>query len=284
MKSKQQKIVREALGWAAMLAGCAAYSCGAAVFLVPNGIVTGGITGLATFIYLLCDQFPVGLGSILLNIPVLVLGFVFVGKKISIQFIPTVFCLGVMTQLFSLVPPVTDDPLIATVSGGLLCGVGSGLFVRNGFGGGTELLGRVIAKGLRSQNVPACVGICDGSIVLLSSVLGCFERVFYGLASVWVTAMASAFVAFGLKRTKLCLVISDKGTEIAEALIAGSKNGITMLRGVGMYTNSEHQVLMSCMYSRQIVFLKKTIKSIDRNAFVVVAESSEVLGRGFREL
>ena len=284
MKEKGQ-ILRAASGWGAMFAGCAIYSFGASVFLVPNSIVTGGLTGLATLIHILWERIPVGICSIVLNIPVLILGFIFAGKKCTFKFIPTTIFLGVTTDLFSLVPSVTDDMIMAAVCGGLLCGAGSGLFIRNGFGGGTELLGRVIAKITKTQNIPLWVGICDGAIVLAGAVaLVSFEKAFYGLATVFLSTKTSGLVTFGLKRSKLCIVISDKGTEIAEALIAGSERGVTMLRGMGMYTSSEHQILLSCIYSRQIVFLKNTIKKIDGNAFVIVTEANEVLGKGFHEL
>ena len=274
-----------ASGWCAMFAGCAIYSFGASVFLVPNSIVTGGLTGLATLIHILWERIPVGICSIVLNIPVLILGFIFAGKKCTFKFIPTVIFLGVTTDLFSLVPSVTDDMIMATVCGGLLCGAGSGLFIRNGFGGGTELLGRVIAKITKTQNIPLWVGICDGAIVLAgAAALVSFEKAFYGLATVFLCTKTSGFVTFGLKRSKLCIVISDKGGEIASALIAGSKRGITMLRGVGMYTSNEHQLLLTCIYSRQIVFLKETVRRIDGSAFVIVTESSEVLGKGFGQL
>ena len=284
MKEKGQ-ILREASGWGAMLAGCAIYCFGASVFLVPNRIVTGGMTGLATLIHILWERIPVGTCSVMLNIPVLILGFIFAGKKCTFNFIPTVVFLGLLTDLFSLVPPLTDNMLMAAVCGGFLCGAGSGLLIRNGFGGGTELLGRVIAKITKTQNIPLWVGICDGAIVLAGAVaLVSFEKAFYGLATVFLSTKTSGFVTFGLKRSKLCIVISDKGTEIAEALIAGSECGVTMLRGMGMYTSSEHQILLSCIYSRQIVFLKNTIKKIDGNAFVIVTEANEVLGKGFHEL
>ena len=158
--------MRAASGWGAMLAGCAIYSFGASVFLVPNSIVTGGLTGLATLIHILWERVPVGMCSILLNIPVLILGFIFAGKQCTYNFIPTVVFLGLLTDLFSLVPPITGNMLMAAVCGGFLCGAGSGLFLRNGFGGGTELLGRVIAKITKTQNIPLWVGICDGTIVL----------------------------------------------------------------------------------------------------------------------
>ena len=106
-----------ASGWCAMFAGCAIYSFGASVFLVPNSIVTGGLTGLATLIHILWERIPVGICSIVLNIPVLILGFIFAGKKCTFKFIPTVIFLGVTTDLFSLVPPVTDDMIMAAVTG-----------------------------------------------------------------------------------------------------------------------------------------------------------------------
>ncbi len=283
--TEKGQLLRVATGWGAMLAGCAIFSFGASVFLVPNDIVTGGMTELATLIHILWERVPVGVCSILLNIPVLILGFLFAGKKYTLNFIPSVVFLGLSTDLFSLVPPITDDMIMAAVCGGLLCGAGSGLLIRNGFGGGTELLGRVIANIIKTQNISLWVGICDGAIVLAgAAALVSFKKAFYGIATVFLSTKTSGFVTFGLKRSKLCIVISDKGKDIASELIAGSKRGITMLRGVGMYTSNEHQLLLTCIYRNQIKFLKETVRRIDGSAFVIVTESSEVLGKGFGQL
>ena len=279
------KIRDEVIGWLGMLVGCCLYALGTMMFVAPCGIVSGGITGLATLVHLLDDRIPIGMASIVLNIPVFILGLIFVGKKCSINFVFTIVFLGVITDLFGFVPKITENILIASVCGGILCGLGSGLFLRNGFNAGTELLGRIMSKIIKTQNVPLCVGVCDAFIVLLGFItFRDFNTFFYAIVVVFFCAKTSGVVSFGLKSSKLCYVISDKGEEIAKALIAGSKRGITMLRGVGMYTADEHQILMTCIYNRQIVFLKKTIKEIDENAFVVVTPASEVHGKGFSKL
>lgn len=286
MKLIKQAVKREIGAWIAMLAGSVLYAFGTAVFLAPNGIVAGGISSLATVFHLLNEKIPIGLMSTVLNIPILILGFIFVGKKCSIHFIFTFVALGIATDLWSLVPTLmTEDLLMVAVCGGIVQGIGSGLFLRNSFNGGTELLGRVVAKIAKTRNIPLCVGICDAAIVLLGAIVfRDLQNVFYALVAVFCCMKTSGLVTFGLQKSKLCIVISDKGTEIAEALIAGSERGVTMLRGMGMYTSSEHQILLSCIYSRQIVFLKNTIKKIDGNAFVIVTEANKVLGKGFHEL
>lgn len=282
----KQGVKREVGAWGAMLVGCIINSFGTAVFLSPNRIVAGGISNLATVFQLISGKIPIGLMSIVLNIPILILGFIFVGKKCSIHFIFTFIALGIAVDLWSFIPPLkTEDLLLVAVCGGIIQGIGSGLLLRNNFNAGTELLGRVIAKIAKVRNIPLCVGICDAVVVLLGAIVfRDLQKIFYALIAVFCCMKTSEFVTFGLKRSKLCIVISDKGKEIASALIAGSNRGVTMLRGVGMYTSNEHQLLLTCIWSRQIIFLKETVRRIDSSAFVIVTESSEVLGNGFSNL
>lgn len=287
MKEKDKRALKTYLKeFLLMVVGCVLYAAGTVMFVAPNGIVAGGITGLATLINLLNEKIPIGLISIALNVPVLLIGWRTVGTKFAVNFIWTFVVLGLVISGFELFAPVaTTNPLLASVYGGVLMGLGSGLFVRYNFNGGTELLGRVFAKWFKTENVPLCVGACDATIVLsgLFAPNAGLENILYALVVVFVCTKLSELVLTGFGKSKLCIIITDKGKEISEELLHKSPRGVTMLEGQGMYTGNEHNVLLTCVKSRQLSMLKAIVKSVDEHAFVIINESVEVRGKGFKE-
>lgn len=287
MKEKDKRALKTYIKeFLLMVLGCVLYACGTVMFVAPNGIVAGGITGLATLVNLVNENIPIGLISIALNVPVLLLGWRTVGTKFAVNFVLTFVVLGLIISLYELFGVVaTTNPLLASVYGGVLMGLGSGLFVRYNFNGGTELLGRVFAKWFKTDNVPLCVGACDGTIVLsgLLAPNASLETVLYALIVVFICTKLSELVLTGFSKSKLCFIITDKGKEIADELIRRSPRGVTMLEGQGMYTGNDHNVLMTCVKSRQLSMLKEIVKSVDEHAFVIINESVEVRGQGFKE-
>ena len=287
MKEKDKRALKTYIKeFLLMVLGCVLYACGTVMFVAPNGIVAGGITGLATLVNLVNKNIPIGLISIALNVPVLLLGWRTVGTKFAVNFVLTFVVLGLIISLYELFGVVaTTNPLLASVYGGVLMGLGSGLFVRYNFNGGTELLGRVFAKWFKTDNVPLCVGACDGTIVLsgLLAPNASLETVLYALIVVFICTKLSELVLTGFSKSKLCFIITDKGKEIADELIRRSPRGVTMLEGQGMYTGNDHNVLMTCVKSRQLSMLKEIVKSVDEHAFVIINESVEVRGQGFKE-
>ena len=143
-----------------MLIGCIAYGLSTSLFLAPNNIVAGGVTGLSVIINFLSENIPIGMISIAINLPVLALGIKFQGWKFIFRCLLTVITLGVVTDILSFLPMLTEDSLLASLYGGICQGVGIGLFIKYDFSsGGTELLGRIISRFVKSLKIPVCVAI-----------------------------------------------------------------------------------------------------------------------------
>ena len=266
-----------------MVLGCLAYALGVNLFIKPCEIVAGGVSGLATLVYVLTKgQTPIGLLIILLNIPIFLLGLKYSGKEFILKALLTVAVLGGVTDLFAFLPAMTDDPLMAALYGGICQGVGIGLFVRFEFSsGGTELLGRVISKWVKVLNIPVCVGICDALIVLSGAFFVGASNVLYALIVVFVSTKLCEMILVGLEKSKLCIIISKKGREISQTLLQQSPRGVTLLDGQGMYTQEQRDVLLTCVKNRQLSQLRAIVRSIDENAFVIINDSVEVRGKGF---
>lgn len=284
----KDKVWNELKGYLLMFIGCIAYGTSTSLFLADNDIIAGGVTGLAVLINWLNENIPIGIISIAINVPILVLGIKFQGWKFAIRCLITVATLGLVTDLLDLifVNPLTDNGVLASIYGGICQGIGIGLFVRYQFSsGGTELLGRIIARFIKALSIPVCVGILDGIIVVVGSLVTQNpSNMLHALIVIFISTKVSEMVLIGFEKSKTCIIISDKGEEISKTLIENSPRGITMLEGRGMYTNQEHHVLLTCVKNQQLSQLKKIVKDIDDKAFIIINEAVEVRGQGFKLL
>jgi uncharacterized membrane-anchored protein YitT (DUF2179 family) len=195
----------------------------------------------------------------------------------------TVVTLGLATDLLAFLPRMTDNALLASLYGGVLQGIGIGLFLRFEFSsGGTELLGRVVSKWVKIINIPVCVGLCDAIIVVTGAIaLTSADNILFALIVVFVSTKLSELILTGLEKSKLCIIISNKGKEIAQVLIEKSPRGVTMLNGEGMYCHEDRDVLFTCVKNRQLTQLRQIVHSVDDKAFVIINDSVEVRGKGF---
>ena len=282
-----KKIWDEIKGYLFMVLGCIAYALSTSVFLAPNSIVAGGVTGLSVIVNILNNKLPIGTVSIVINLPILALGIRFQGWKFILRCLLTIVTLGLVTDLFTfLLPVMTNDGVLASLYGGICQGIGIGLFIKYEFSsGGTELLGRVISRLVKFLKIPACVAILDGAIVVLGAIVTKNPaNMLYALIVVFVSAKVSEVVLMGLEKSKLCFIITDKGREVSKTLIERSPRGVTMLQGTGMYTDKEHDVVMTCVKNRQLTALKAIVKEVDDKAFIIINDSVEVRGQGFQSL
>ena len=282
-RMEKQKIFEELKGYLGMVAGCVFYALSIVLFLEPCGIVAGGVSGLSTLLHLLDERIPIGAITIAINIPIFLLGLKYTGWKFILRCLLTVVVLGICTDLLAFLPAMTENALLASLYGGVFQGIAIGLFLRFEFSsGGTELLGRVISKWVKLLNIPVCVGLCDAIIVLSGTIaLTSADNILYALIVVFVSTKLSELVLVGLEKSKLCIIICNKGEEIARALIQKSPRGVTMLNGEGMYRHEGRDVLLTCVKNRQLTQLRQIVHSVDDSAFVIINDSVEVRGKGF---
>lgn len=279
----KQQVLTELKGYLGMVVGCISYALSIVLFLEPCGIVAGGVAGLSTLIHILNKSIPIGLISIVINIPIFLLGLKYTSLKFILRCLLTVVTLGGFTDLLAFLPQMTENPLLASLYGGVFQGIGIGLFIRYEFSsGGTELLGRVISKWVKVLNIPICVGLCDAIIVLTGAIaLTSADNILYALIVVFVSTKLSEVILMGLEKSKLCIIITNKGKELAQTLIEKSPRGITMLNGEGMYSHEERNVLLTCVKNSQLTQLRQIVQMVDNKAFVIINESVEVRGKGF---
>lgn len=276
---------REAKRYAFMLLGCILYASSFHAFFTPHAIVAGGVSGLASIFYLTLG-WPVGLMNILINIPILIMGLKIKGWAFILRCLITTVCLGIFTDLFALVPSITDNALLAAMYGGILQGLGIGLFIKYEVSsGGTELLGRISQHFLPLGSIPFHVAFWDGLVVVIGSiVMRNPENILYALIIIFISAKLSDLVVTGLNKAKLCYVITEHADELSAYLLSHSPRGVTLLEGKGMYTGQPKGVLMTCVKANQLSALRTAVKEVDPQAFVIVNDANEVYGKGFYQM
>ena len=275
--------------YAFMVFASLSYALSLQAFLIPNTIVGGGVSGAASLINILTGL-PAGLFIVLINLPILVMGFKMMGWKFILRCFITTTTLGLATEFWVLVLPegfsATDNQILASLYGGVLQGIGIGLFIKyETSSGGTELLGRITYKIIPLMTIATHVALFDGLVVVLGAiVLKSLENILYALILIFVSAKVSDLLVLGVSKAKLCYIITTKAEEISEFLISHSPRGVTLINGEGMYSKTPKGVLMTCVKNHQIVGLKSAVKQIDENAFVIVCDANEVYGKGFHNI
>jgi uncharacterized membrane-anchored protein YitT (DUF2179 family) len=254
------------------------------LFLVPNKIAAGGVSGLATVFHYLTGA-PVGMTMLALNVPLFAMGIYRLGLRFGFRSLYGTISLSlVVDALAPYLPVPTHDPLLASIFGGVLTGLGLGLVFRyRGTTGGTDLAAAVL-RTYTGANVGQLLFLVDGIVVLIAGfTFNSWELAMYALITIFVTAWLIDLVQEGISYTKAFFIISQKKDEIAAAVLRELNRGATALKGRGMYTGMERDVLLVVVNRSEVTRLKDLIYKVDREAFVILADVHEVLGEGFKQ-
>lgn len=272
---------RQIKDYAKIIVGCLLASLAYPLFLVPNAIAPGGVTGLGTILHHLFGV-PVGLTSLVLNIPLFVMGYRAMGKRFVFRTFVATIIFSLAIDLFSPLEPVTSNPLMASIFGGVLAGIGLGIILRgNATTGGTDMLARMLHNRIGDISVSMFLFMFDGIVVLISAFTISTEAALYAMITVYITAKTIDVVLSGLESDKVCYVISSKYSEIANEIITTMERGCTLLDGQGGYTDTPVKVLLCVVGRMEVTRLKTLVHDMDENAFMFITDAQETLGEGF---
>lgn len=286
---KMPKIGRSAVKAASIdffgiLVGSVILAVGMNMFMVPNMLAPGGISGLAVVLYHLF-RLPVGLVIILLNIPLFIAGYLVLGPRVVIQSLLGTFFFSVAVEATApYLPVATNDLLLASVYGGLVMGVGVGLVFRyRGSTGGTGLLSLILAK---ARGISPGQAMFWGDIVVLAAAVFVFggEAAMYAALALFVSVKVVDAILEGLGVAKSVIIISDHGDEINEKLLYDLGRGVTWLEARGGFTRESREVLLCVVTRQQIAQLKTIVRQVDPDAFVIIGNATEVHGKGFQKM
>ena len=266
-----------------MLAGGFIWAVALNTFLVPNLIASGGVVGLAT----VANHFfsvPVGVATILLNLPV----FAFAFRKMGWRFVLKTFFAMMLTSVIIditalFLPAFTEDKLFAAILGGVFSGIGLGIIYARGIAtGGTDLLARLVDDVLPMFSYGKLILLFDACVVLIAAVsFRDWNSALYATISIYLVGVVVDAILSGPNKGNLVYVISSREREIGDGVLQKLRRGATVLYGKGRYTEKERGVIMIVVRSYELHKLKELVKTIDPGAFVVVGDVSEISGEGF---
>lgn len=268
--------------YAAVALGCFISSASINLFLVPHHLLSGGVTGIAIISYLLFGL-PIGVQNFLLNVPLVYAAYRQLGKDYTVLCIYGIimFSFAVDATRFLGSWNVLDDTLLAAIAGGVVSGIGSGIIFRvNGSGGGLDIVAAIIKKHY-SFNVGLVGFAANCLIMLVAAALFGLKPAILTLIAMFIGANLTDKVVEGFNRRKTVYIISYNTDEIAKAILKEVGRGATILRGEGAFTRQAKQVIFVVVSLTQIAKLKFLVQNADPNAFMIVSDAAEVLGRGF---
>ena len=265
--------------------GSAIYALGFDWCYAPNAIGFGGMTGLAQIINAVLPWAPIGTVVIVLNVPLFFLGWRLLGghllfSSLYAMFISSVF-VDVIAALFPFQPM---DPMLATIFGGILVGLSLGIVLLQGATtGGTDLLARLLKLRFAWLPMGKLLMVVDlAVIVAVAAAFRNFSSALYGVVSLYIFTAVMDMVLYGLDSAKVAYIISSKPDEISKVILGELDRGITILHGEGGWSGEPKKVLLCAFKQKQIVPLRRMVKEIDPEAFLIVCDAHEVLGDGFR--
>lgn len=285
-KSKRNS---EILRYLYVMLGCYSLAISLNVFLKPNNFVLGGVTGFGIILNSIFETtfniaFPLWLSNILINLPLFLLGLKFYGFKFIKNTIFGTFFLSFALWSTEWLPKFTEDIFLACIFGALLDGIGLGLIIKNRFStGGTDLLAYIFHKIFKHLPIPKILFCIDGLIIFLGILIFGVRVTLYAMISVFIVSKVISTVIDGFDFAKAVYVISDKSEEIGEQILKIIDRGATSIQAQGMYTKNKKNIVYCVVKQKQIPELKEVIYEIDEEAFVVIANVSEVMGQGFKK-
>ena len=265
--------------------GCALGALSYTLFLIPHRIVPGGVSGLAMILHYLLKT-PVGVMTILLNVPIFAWGMREIGRMFGIKSVIGLLLFSLLTDFFTYVvklQPATDNRILAAVYGGILLGVGLGIVFRgNGSTGGSDIIGQVLSRH-SNFSTGVAIMVIDFVVISISGLTTrSVETALYGYGTLFLSSRIIDFVLEGWSYARALLIMSDKPEVVVGAITGDLGRGATRLKGIGGFSGSERDVIYCVVTKREVPMLKRYIKSIDPDAFVVITDVYEVLGEGFR--
>ncbi len=275
------------IDWVIMTFAAAVYSVGISLFLSPNALAPGGMSGVAIIINKL-TSLPTGMMIVILNIPLLIAGCYAVGKWFLIK---TVYSIAFSSFLIDLWPkiipqyyPVTTDKLLAGIAGAVLSAIGIGLIFRcGGSTGGTDIVAKLLRRKFPHIKTGALFLLID-SLIVIASVFATreLENALYAGIALFITSFVMDRVLYGSDEAKLLIIMSSEPDKVAKSLLTEIDAGVTFANGSGAYTGKETKIIF-CVVKKQLFHRAKSVVCReDPRSFIIVSNASEIFGEGYK--
>lgn len=254
------------------------------LFIIPSGLLSGGLSGISLMINYTTGILPVGVLYFIFNLPMVFIALKKFNKNFTIISFYAVLIMNISQVLtFKISGKLGElDPIISAVFGGALSGIGAGLVYRNG----ASTMGTDIPTMLLKRKYNINIGTSGFTINIMVLVVAAFlfgaEIALYTIIALFVSSRVADHLMLGIGERKNVMIMTKKYDEISKAIIKDVVRGVTLLDGEGAYSKQETKVIFTVVTTRQIVAIKNIVAKYDPNAFITISESSEVRGRGFK--
>lgn len=265
------------------LFGCVLFSLGFNLFLEPNGLNAGGISGLSMALVHLFGFGTVGMITAFINLPLFAFGGMRIGKKFFFGSLVGMISASALIDLFSVIPRPVTNPLIGVLYGGTLCGFGLGTVFSCGVStGGSDIIVRLIKAKYRSLPIGVITICFDMAVAVFTGIVfRDIERTLYSGVAIFVCGQVIDAVVYRFDYSRVALIISGHCDAVAQAIGTKLFRGATFLHGQGAYSGKPVKVVLTAVKRQQLAELKQLVAEIDPDAFVIVQEAHQVLGDGF---
>jgi len=268
-----------------ILLGTFLYAAGIGLFLDPNELAPGGVVGISVIASHTLGG-PTGTWYFLINIPITLLGWWKFGGRFIIFSFYAITLNSIFTNLFSLFPAVTTNPLLAAIAGSLLVGTGIGLVLRTGSTtGGMDIIIKILRRRYPAIKTSTLFLTIDLVIVAFSGfVFKDFNIAMYAFITVALNGRVLDYVLYGSDEARLIYIVSDKSNVLLERILEELEIGATILRGHGAYSKSEKEIIMCVVKKRNAPRLEEIVKQEDNRAFMIISNASEIYGEGYKNI
>ncbi len=297
--SLKQKIfsTRWFLDYGMITLGSFIMAVGYVYFITPHKIVPGGVYGLGIIVHYLTkgmvfwkEGFPIGLFNLLVNIPLTYIGIKMLGPRFGVKTIygfvsSSIFMDGITMMRAIGDAPLVQDVLLSCIFGGVLTGIGLGLiFKSKATSGGSDIVAMIITKYTRIPIGQMLIWVDCAIVFVALAAFKDWQIPLYSIIAVYITGRAVDLLLEGANYNKALIIISEKHEQIRDTIVIDLERGGTYLKGVGMYTNAEKNIIFTVVTRREVAILEEQIAAIDPHAFITIMDASEILGEGFRSL
>lgn len=270
--------------YAVITLGSVIYALSFDWFVAPNHFAMGGVTGLAQILHYLFPAVTVGAASAVMNVPLFLIGWKKIGGHLLVSSLYAMVvsnaAIDGLNLLFDFQPM---DPILASIFGGGVMGVGLGLvFAQGATTGGTDIIAKLLKLKWPWLPIGKLVVIPDTAVMLLVALtFGQLSAMLYGFIKLYACSKAMDAVLYGTVDSRVAYIISERWRELSDTLLRDQRRGVTLLQAQGAYTGAEKQVLMIAFKQKEIVDLKRRVYELDPKAFLIVCDARDVLGNGF---
>lgn len=249
-------------------------------FLLPAKLAAGGVVGVSTIFYELYGWNPT-IVQLIINIPLFLVGYLLLGKSFSIKTLVGTIMLPLFIALTSTLPFAVEDPMLASIYGGILTGVGLGLVFRgNGSTGGTTIIGQLLKKYFHFSSGFAQL-LIDAAVVIVAMVVFNLELALYAMIAIFITSKVIDLVQLRTSTSKMVLIITDQEERVKQLIHQEINRGLTKIWSEGGYSKQPKALLFSVLEQSEAVYLKQLLQNEDTDAFIIFLNASDIIGRGF---